>query len=163
MTIADLSRVWIEAEVYEADLELVDVGMMARVTLSNLPGRSYMANVEFIYPYLDAKSRTGRIRLSLENPEGELKPDMYAEVNLLADIGHRLSVPEEAVIFSGDTRIVFVDLGQGRLKPTRVKTGRTANGFIEILDGLTLGESVITSGNFLIAAETRLKTGVDQW
>ena len=100
MTIADLSRVWIEAEVYEADLELVDVGMMARVTLSNLPGRSYMANVEFIYPYLDAKSRTGRIRLSLENPEGELKPDMYAEVNLLADIGHRLSVPEEAVIFS---------------------------------------------------------------
>jgi Cu(I)/Ag(I) efflux system membrane fusion protein len=163
LTIADLSRVWIEAEVFEADLELVSVGMNADVTLPYLPGRTYPAKVEYVYPYLQEQSRTGRIRLSLENPDGELKPDMYAQVSLQADLGHRLSVPEEAVIVAGQSRVVFVDLGAGRLKPVRIQTGRTAQGFIEVLDGLSLGDTVVTSGNFLIAAETRLKTGIDQW
>lgn len=163
LTIADLSRIWIEAEVFEADLELVSVGMNADVTLPYLPGRTYPATIEYVYPYLHGQSRTGRVRLSLENPEGELKPDMYAEVSLLADLGHRLSVPEEAVIVAGKSRVVFVDLGAGRLKPVRIQTGRTAQGFIEVLDGLSLGDTVVTSGNFLIAAETRLKTGIDQW
>lgn len=163
LSIADLSRVWIEAEVFEADLELVSVGMNADVTLPYLPGRTYPAAVEYVYPYLHGQSRTGRIRLSLENPDGELKPDMYGQVSLLADLGHRLSVPEEAVIVAGKSRVVFVDLGAGRLKPVRIQTGRTAQGFIEVLDGLSLGDTVVTSGNFLIAAETRLKTGIDQW
>lgn len=163
LTIADLSRVWIEAEVFEADLELVHVGMDASVILPYLPGRRYAAKVEYVYPYLEGQSRTGRIRLSLDNPDGELKPDMYAQVSLMADLGHRLSVPEEAVIVAGMSRVVFVDLGAGRLKPVRIRTGRTAQGFIEVLDGLSLGDSVVTSGNFLIAAETRLKTGIDQW
>lgn len=163
LSIADLSRVWIEAEVFEADLDLVSVGMNADVTLPYLPGRTYPATVEYVYPYLHGQSRTGRIRLSLENPDGELKPDMYAEVSLQADLGHRLSVPEEAVIVAGKSRVVFVDLGAGRLKPVWIQTGRTAQGFIEVLDGLSLGDTVVTSGNFLIAAETRLKTGIDQW
>lgn len=163
LKIADLSRVWIEAEVFEADLELVSVGMNADVTLPYLPGRTYPATVEYVYPYLEGRSRTGRIRLSLENPDGKLKPAMYAEVSLKADLGHRLSVPEEAVIVAGKSRVVFVDLGAGRLKPVRIQTGRTAEGFIEVLDGLSLGDAVVTSGNFLIAAETRLKTGIDQW
>lgn len=163
LTIADLSRVWIEAEVFEADLELVEVGMDASVILPYLPGRRYTAKVEYVYPYLEGQSRTGRIRLSLDNPNGELKPDMYAEVSLMAALGHRLSVPEEAVIFAGDSRVVFVDLGAGRLKPVRIETGRSARGFIEVLDGLSLGDTVVTSGNFLIAAETRLRTGIDQW
>lgn len=163
LSIADLSRVWIEAEVFEADLNLVSVGMNADVTLPYLPGRTYPATVEYVYPYLHGQSRTGRIRLSLENPDGELKPDMYAEVSLQADLGHRLSVPEEAVIVAGKSRVVFVDLGAGRLKPVWIQTGRRAKGFIEVLDGLSLGDTVVTSGNFLIAAETRLKTGIDQW
>jgi len=163
LSIADLSRVWIEAEVFEADLDLVRVGMNADVTLPYLPGRTYPATVEYVYPYLHGQSRTGRIRLSLENPDGKLKPAMYAEVSLKADLGHRLSVPEEAVIVAGKSRVVFVDLGAGRLKPVRIQTGRTAQGFIEVLDGLSLGDAVVTSGNFLIAAETRLKTGIDQW
>tara|TARA_R110002096_G_scaffold364311_1_gene557384 strand:- start:27214 stop:29103 length:1890 start_codon:yes stop_codon:yes gene_type:complete len=163
LSIADLSRVWIEAEVFEADLELVSVGMNADVTLPYLPGRTYPAAVEYVYPYLHGQSRTGRIRLSLENPDGKLKPDMYAQVSLKSDLGHRLSVPEEAVIVAGQSRVVFVDLGAGRLKPVRIRTGRTAQGFIEVLDGLSLGDTVVTSGNFLIAAETRLKTGIDQW
>jgi membrane fusion protein, copper/silver efflux system len=163
LTIADLSSVWIEAEVFEADLELVKVGMSASVTLPYLPGKTYPATVEYVYPYLEGQSRTGRIRLSLDNSDGELKPDMYAQVSLQVDIGHRLSVPDEAIIVAGESRVVFVDLGAGRLKPVRIKAGRSANGFVEVLEGLTLGDTVVTSGNFLIAAETRLKTGINQW
>ncbi|MEE8288400.1 MAG: efflux RND transporter periplasmic adaptor subunit [Nitrosomonadaceae bacterium] len=164
LTIADLSRVWIEAEVFEADLELVHVGMTAKVTLPYLPGHgSYLATVEYVYPYLKGDSRTGRIRMSLDNPTGELKPDMYTEVSLEVDLGYRLSVPEEAIIVAGKSRVVFVDLGGGRLKPVWIKTGRRAQGFVEVLEGLSPGDSVVTSGNFLIAAETRLKTGVKQW
>ncbi len=163
LTIADLSRVWIEAEVFEADLEWARVGMAASVTLPYLPGRSYPATVEYVYPYLEGDTRTGRIRLSLDNPNGDLKPAMYAEVSLKADLGHRLSVPEEAIIVAGDSRVVFVELGGGRLKPVWIKAGRNAQGFVEVLEGLSLGDTVVTSGNFLIASETRLKTGIQQW
>jgi Cu(I)/Ag(I) efflux system membrane fusion protein len=101
--------------------------------------------------------------MSLDNLNGELKPDMYTEVSLEVDLGHRLSVPEEAVIVAGKSRVVFVDLEGGRLKPVWIKTGRRAQGFVEVLEGLSPGDTVVTSGNFLIAAETRLKTGIDQW
>jgi Cu(I)/Ag(I) efflux system membrane fusion protein len=163
LTIADLSKVWVDAEVFEADLELMREGMQASITLPYLPGRTYSATVEYVYPYLQGVSRTGRVRLSLDNPEGVLKPDMYAEVALEADLGHRLTVPEEAIIFAGNSRVVFVDLGDGRLNPVRIKTGRRAQGYVEVLEGLSLGDRVVTSGNFLIAAETRLKTGIEQW
>lgn len=163
LTFADLSSVWVEARIFEADLELVHAGMAATVTLPYLPGRAYPATVEYVYPYLEADSRTGRIRLSLDNPEGVLKPAMYAEVALQADLGHRLTVPEEAIVVAGDSRVVFVDLGGGRLNPVHVETGRRAQGYVEVLEGLSMGDSVVTSGNFLIAAETRLKTGIQQW
>jgi Cu(I)/Ag(I) efflux system membrane fusion protein len=163
LSIADLSRVWIEAEVFEADLELVEQGMTATVTLPYLPGRRFEASVDYVYPYLEGATRTARVRLTLDNPNGALKPDMYAEVSLQAELGERLSVPEEAVIIAGDSRVVFVDLGEGRLKPVRIRTGRRAQGLVEVLDGLTAGDTVVTSGNFLLAAETRLKTGIEQW
>lgn len=163
LEIADLSRVWVEADVYEADLELVKPGMSAAVTLPNLPGRSYEARVEFVHPQLRDASRTGLVHLSLDNPDGILKPAMYADVNLQVDIGHRLAVPEQAVIVAGDARVVFIDLGDGRLKPVRIRTGRLADGYLEVLDGLSLGDRIVTSGNFLLAAETRLKTGLEQW
>ena len=163
LTIADLSKVWVDAEVFEADLELVHAGMRATVTLPYLPGRVYPATVDYVYPTLSGDSRTGHIRLSLDNPEGVLKPEMYAEVSLKADLGHHLTVPEQAIIVAGDSRVVFVDLGDGRLNPVRIKTGRRAQGYVEVLDGLSPGDTVVTSGNFLIAAETRLKTGIEQW
>ncbi len=163
LVIADLSRVWVEAQIFEADLELVQVGMSAMISLPYLPGHTYSAKVEYIYPYLDSASRTGRIRLSLDNADGELKPDMYAEVSLEAELGHRLSVPEEAILIAGDARVVFVDLGGGRLKPVHIKAGPSTQGFVEVLDGVSLGDMVVTSGNFLIASETRLKTGIQQW
>jgi len=163
LTIADLSTVWVDAQVFEADLELVQAGMAATVILPYLPGQAYPATVEYVYPYLEGDSRTGRVRLSLDNPDGVLKPEMYAEVALEADLGHRLTVPEEAIIVAGDSRVVFVDLGDGRLNPVRIRTGRRAGGYVEVLEGLSAGDTVVTSGNFLIAAETRLKTGIQQW
>lgn len=163
LSIADLSQVWVEAEVFEADLQQVELGMSAQISFPYLPGRMYTATVEYIYPYLNAQSRTAKIRFTLDNADGALKPEMYAEVKLQVELGHQLSVPEEAVLVSGQSRVVFVDLGQGQLKPVRVKTGRRAQGFVEINQGLSLGDKVVTSGNFLIASETRLKTGIEQW
>jgi len=163
LSIADLSRVWIEADIYEADLELVTVGTPVTVKLPYLPKQSYTARIEYVYPYLQGSTRTGRVRLTLDNPDGVLKPDMYAELSLHAELGHRLSVPEEAVIVAGSSRVVFVDLGDGRLKPSVIQTGPRADGYIEVLDGVALGDRVVTSGNFLIAAETRLKAGIHQW
>jgi Cu(I)/Ag(I) efflux system membrane fusion protein len=163
LQIADLRKVWIEADVYEADIDLIREGMSATIQLPYLPDRTFAAVVDFVYPYLDKASRTGRLRLTLDNADGALKPDMYAEVSLNADIGHRLAVPEDAVIFAGESRVVFVDVGAGHLKPVRIKTGQHAAGLIEVTDGLSLGDVIVTSGNFLIAAETKLKAGIDQW
>ncbi len=161
--IADLSQVWVEAEVYEADIELISEGMNATITMPYLPSKKIEATVDYIYPYLEGDSRTARIRLNLDNANGALKPDMYAEVKLIADYGHRLAVPEQAVMIAGDSRVIFVDLGEGKLKPIKVKIGRRVNSFIEVIDGLKLGDTIVTSGNFLIASETKLKAGIDQW
>ncbi|MDT0617458.1 efflux RND transporter periplasmic adaptor subunit [Salinisphaera sp. P385] len=164
LRIADLSTVWIDAEVYEADLPLIDKGMTAEVNLPYGPDKQYRAKVDYIYPYLEGKTRTARIRLVLDNPNGALKPDMYAEVKLQADLGRRLMVPEGAVLVAGESRVVFKDLGEdGKLKPVRVKTGQRVDGWVEIRQGLDPGDDVITSGNFLIAAEAKLKTGIEQW
>lgn len=163
LRIADLSRVWVDAEVYEGDLPYISEGMPATVTLPYLPDEAFQASVDYVYPYLEGKTRTARIRLVLDNPDGRLKPDMYAEVKLQSDLGHRLAVPEEAVLVAGESRVVFVDLGEGKLRPTRVKTGTTVDGWTVIREGLELRDTVVTSGNFLIAAEAKLKTGIDQW
>lgn len=161
--IADLSHVWVEADVYEAELPLVREGMPATVRLPYLPGRTFQGTVDYLYPYLESESRTGRIRVLLNNSDGVLKPDMYAEVKLDAELGPRLTVPEEAVIVSGEARIVFEDIGGGRLAPRQVTTGQRASGHVEILSGLDHGAKVVTSGNFLIASESRLKAGIKQW
>lgn len=163
MRIADLSQVWIEADVYESELDLIKPGMAAEVILPYLPGRTYQGKVDYIYPYLTGATRTGRIRLTIENKDGALKPDMYAEVRLKTDLGERFSVPEEAVLFAGDSRVVFVDLGEGKLKPKTIKTGVRTKDYIEVLKGLEPGDRIVTSGNFLIAAESRLKSGIEQW
>lgn len=163
MKIADLSRVWVDAQVYEADLSLLHEGMTTSVSLPYLPDRRYSATLEYIYPFLAAQSRTGRVRMALDNESGELRPAMYAEVTLDVALEDRLTVPEEAVLVAGTSRVVFVDLGQGRLQAVRIQTGRRAQGYIEVLEGLEPGATVVTSGNFLIAAETRLKTGIEQW
>lgn len=163
MRIADLSRIWVEADVYEADLGLVAAGMPAIVTLPYLPAQRFEGVVDYIYPFLDNQSRTARIRVVLDNPAGALKPDMYAEVSLEADLGERLAVPVESVIFAGERRVVFEDLGGGRLTPRIVRTGFRSGELIELVEGLDEGDRIVTSGTFLIASESRLQSGLDQW
>lgn len=161
--IAALGKVWVEADVYEADLARVRVGQSAQVTLDYLPGRSYDARVEYIYPYLDPKTRTARVRVELGNKDLDLRPGMYANVELAADLGTRLQVPASAVVYTGPRRLVFVDLGEGRFKPVEVKVGTESNGSYEVLAGLDAGDVVATSGVFLIAAEARISTAAKYW
>ena len=162
--IAALGRVWVAAEIYEADLPLVSVGQQATITLDYLPGKSYQGRVAYVYPYLDDKSRTGRIRIVLANDKQiELKPGMYAQVEIDVKRGERLQVPESAVIYTGPRRLVFVDLGQGRLRPQEVQLGQKSGDAFEVLAGLREGDVVVTSGNFLIAAESRIRSATKYW
>lgn len=161
--IAALDRVWIEADVYEADFAHVRVGQRATITLDYLPGRAYEAKVAYVYPYLDAKTRTGRVRIELANEGLGLRPGMFANVELSADLGKRVQVPASAIVYTGPRRLVFVDLGQGRLQPTEIQVGSEADGMVEVLSGLCAGQTVATSGVFLIAAEARIRTAATYW
>ena len=163
LRIADLSKVWVDAQVYESDLPWLKPGMRAEVVLEDQPDRRFSGNIDFIEPTLDNVTRSARVRMALANPDGELRPDRYARMNLKIDLGKRLLVPEQAVIYAGDKRVVFVDLGDGRLRPQKIKTGLRNADYIEVLEGLAEGDQIVTSGNFLIASESKLKSGLEQW
>ncbi len=163
LRIADLSTVWVEGEIYEFEIPLVKVGMEAKIVLPDQPGKNLQGKVKYIYPYLQGDTRTAKIRVELDNRDGVLKPDMYTHLHLKVDLGKRLVVPESAVLYAGDSRVVFLDLGNGRLQPRKIKTGVRNAEDIEVLEGLQPGDKVVTSGNFLIAAESKLKAGIDQW
>jgi Cu(I)/Ag(I) efflux system membrane fusion protein len=161
--IAPLDRVWIDAAVQEADLPLVSVGQAARVTLPSLQGVSLEGTVGYVYPTLDAETRTGRIRVELPNPEHRLLPDMYANVELVVDRGEKLLVPASAVLYAGPRRVVFVDVGEGRLRPRAIEIGAGNGEVYEVLSGLEAGDTVVSSGNFLVASESRLESALSQW
>ncbi|MGH7329924.1 MAG: efflux RND transporter periplasmic adaptor subunit, partial [Polyangiaceae bacterium] len=161
--IAALNKVWVEADVYEADLATVRVGQPAKVTLDYAPTRSYDARVAYIYPDVDPKSRAGRVRVELTNKDLELHPGMYASVELARDLGVRVQVPIAAVVYTGPRRLVFVDLGEGQFKPQEIQVGSESNGMAEIVAGLKAGDVVATSGTFLIAAEARIHTDTPYW
>lgn len=161
--IASLNKVWVEAEVYEADLAQVRTGQVATVTLDYLPGRAYEAKIAYVYPYLDPTSRTGRVRLELANKQLELRPGMFASVTLSADAVSRVQVPAAAIVYTGPRRLVFVDLGEGRFRPQEVKVGSEGRGMYEVLSGLAPGDRVATSGVFLLAAEARISTAAKYW
>ncbi len=161
--IAALTKVWIEAQVYEADLANVHAGQPASVTLDYLPGRTYDAKVAYVYPYLDPQTRTAQVRLELANKDLDLRPGMYASVTLGADLGPRVQVPSAAIVYTGPRRLVFVDLGQGRFRPEEVSVGAESTGMYEVLSGLKPGDQVATSGIFLIAAEARISTASKYW
>ncbi|HEX3777664.1 MAG TPA: efflux RND transporter periplasmic adaptor subunit, partial [Polyangiaceae bacterium] len=148
--IAALDRVWIETDVYEQDLARVHVGTLAEVTLDYLPERKYEAKVAYIYPYLDPNARTARLRLELANKQLELRPGMYARVELTGDLGAHVQVPSSAVVYTGPRRLVFLDLGDGRFRAREIRIGAESNGMIEVLEGLEAGDVVATSGVFLI-------------
>jgi Cu(I)/Ag(I) efflux system membrane fusion protein len=161
--IAPLDRVWIEAEIYEAELALVAPGQPAEVTLPYAPGRRFEATVAYVYPRLQEERRTARVRIEVANPELALRPAMYADVLLRRPLEPRLTVPESAVLRTGDRSFVFLDLGEGRLRPQRVETGIASEGRVEILSGLEEGTRVVTSGTFLVAGESRLRAALESW
>ena len=163
LRLVDLSRVWIEGQVYEYELPLVKPGMQAEVVLPEIPGQPFKTTLTYVDPYLDPNTRTARVRVELPNPNGLLRPDTYAHIHLNVELGERLVVPESAVLYAGHSRVVFVDLGEGRLQPRKIKTGERNGDWIEVLEGVAEGETVVTSGNFLIAAESKLKSGINQW
>ncbi|MCI0636882.1 MAG: efflux RND transporter periplasmic adaptor subunit, partial [Actinobacteria bacterium] len=160
--IAALDRVWVEAELYEADLGFVSKGQRAVVALSYVP-TTYLGQVAYVYPYLDPASRTGRVRIEVPNKVLELKPDMYATVSFEIDLGPRLQVPVDAVVYTGPRRLVFVDLGEGRLRPAEVTLGVRSDDVVEVTSGLREGDVVVTSGNFLVAAESRIRSAAKIW
>jgi len=163
LRIANLSKVWVEAQVYDYELPIVEVGVKAKVTLPELQDREYDGKISYIYPFTEEDTHTTRVRVELANPDGFLRPGMYAQIRLKVDMGKRILVPENAVLYAGQSRVVFLDLGDGRLQPRKIKTGLRNRRWIEVLEGLKEGDTVVTSGNFLIAAESKLKTGIAQW
>jgi len=163
LRIADLSTVWIEADVYESDVGLIHVGDRARVVLPHLQDREIDAIVSFVYPWLESATRTARVRTRVDNESLALKPDMYADVIFTADLGKQLAIAEKAVLYAGDKRYVFVELGAGRFEPRSVKLGRRSGDRVAVVDGLAEGERIVVSGNFLVAAESRLKVALEDW
>lgn len=155
--IADLSHVWILADIYEYELPVIEVDQTAGITLSYDPLASMTGRLTFIYPTLDRETRTARVRFELDNPGGKLKPDMYVNVALTVPLGERLIVPKDAVLESGTRQIIFVRQGGGKLAWREVKIGARAGDRVEILDGLSEGEEIVTSANFLIDSESQVK------
>ncbi|MEO8368790.1 MAG: efflux RND transporter periplasmic adaptor subunit [Candidatus Solibacter sp.] len=158
--VADLSRVWVMADVYEYEAAAVRVGTAATLTLSYLPGRTFRGRVNYILPQVDAATRTLKVRIEFANADFLLKPDMYGEVEFQTATARRLVVPQTAVLNSGDRQVVFVDRGKGYFEPRDVKQGARADGKVEIVDGLKAGERIVISGNFLIDSESQLKTAL---
>ena len=159
--IADLSRVWIIADLYEQDLARVQVGQDAQVVLDAWPGRSFAARVGYLYPTLDTATRSTRVRLELDNAEGLLRPGMFAQVVLaVGDATPKTVVPVSAIIDDGERRVVLRALGEGRFRPQAVKLGERGREWAEVLEGVEEGERVVVSANFLIDSESQLKAAL---
>ncbi len=158
--IADLSHLWVLADVYESDLPLVRLGMRGELSVPYLPGQSWTGAVTYIAPTVEEQTRTVKVRLEVENRGDVLKPDMFADVVLKADLGQGLALPESAVIDTGERKLVFVDAPDGHLVPREVQLGAKVGSEFQVLKGLARGERVATSANFLLDSESSLKAAL---
>ena len=160
--IADLSRLWVIAEIAEQDLGLVHTGARVSLTFRAVPGETIEGRVAFVYPELMAETRTGRIRIDLANPVGRFRPEMYAEavIDAASSDTETVTVPVDAVIDSGSQQVVIIDKGDGKFEPRAVTTGMRSQDFVEIKSGLAAGQNVVTSANFLIDAESNLRAAL---
>jgi Cu(I)/Ag(I) efflux system membrane fusion protein/cobalt-zinc-cadmium efflux system membrane fusion protein len=161
--IADLSRVWVNAEIYEQDLPWVKVGQSARVELP-YAGKVLEGKVDFIYPYLAGETRTARARIVFDNPGLEFKPDMYANVRIATEaVKGVLAIPANAVLRSGQGAVVFVAKGDGKFDPRQVDTGANGDdGFVQIRSGLNAGDQVVTSAQFMLDSESKLREAIQK-
>lgn len=155
--VADLSRVWVVADVYERDLAQVKIGQQANLTIDAFPGRVFTGLVTFISPTLDEITRTAKVRFEFPNPNLLLKPRMYATVELAVHLGEGIVVPSDAVVDTGERKIVFVAHGGGHFEPRALKLGMALDGAYQVLEGLREGESIAAEGQFLLDSESRIR------
>ncbi len=158
--IADLSTVWLIADVFEQDLERVQLGQPVKISVDAYPEREFSGEVSYIYPTLSPQTRTAQVRVEMSNPDGLLKPDLYASVQLNSGGGMALTVPDSAVIDSGKRQVVLVQREEGLFEPREVTLGRRSDGYAEVLQGVSEGEQVVVRANFLIDAESNLQTAL---
>jgi len=158
--IADLSRIWITADIYEYELPYIKLRQGASVTLSYDPNTKLHGHVAFIYPTLDPQTRTAKVRFELNNPGEKLKPDMYVNVELKVPLGTKLVVPRDAILESGERQLLFIHHGGGQLEWRHVTLGAKTGDWVEVQEGLKEGEHVVTGANFLIDSESQLKAAV---
>jgi len=159
--IVDHTRVWVLADVPERELAGVAEGQKATVRVRAFPDRTFAGTVTRIYPHLMAETRTARLRIELPNPDGALRPSMYADVEIATgDAKPVLAVPDDAVIDTGERQVVLLDRGEGRFEPKAVKVGLRGRGYVEIREGVSAGDRVVTAANFLIDAESNLKAAL---
>ncbi len=158
--ISDLSRVWIMAEVFEADLAKIRIGQGATVRMPYQGGVAFGARVNYVQPQVDPQTRTIKIRLEADNPGMKLKPDMFVDVEFRTGSPRQLTVPADAVLDTGQKQTVFVDRGNGYLEPRLVETGERAGDRVVILKGLQAGDRIVTSANFLVDSESQLKAAM---
>jgi Cu(I)/Ag(I) efflux system membrane fusion protein len=155
--VADLSTVWITADIYEFEMPLIKVGDAAVVQLSYVPGKQFGTKIDYIYPFLQGETRTLKARFTIPNEGGRLKPQMFTNVELKIGLGRKLAVPSDAVINTGLRQIAYVDKGDGMFEPREVVTGARAGDLVEITGGLKAGDRVASAANFLIDSEAKLK------
>jgi Cu(I)/Ag(I) efflux system membrane fusion protein len=162
--IADLSTVWVLADIYQYELPWVKLGQNVEIELSYLAGKIFKGKITYIYPYLSEETKTAKVRVEVPNTTGlELKPDMYATVKIVSPLSvNAVAVPDQAIIRSGERNIVVIALGGGYFDPREVKLGISANGYVQILDGIKAGEKIVISSQFLIDSESNLKAVISQ-
>jgi Cu(I)/Ag(I) efflux system membrane fusion protein len=159
--VADLSTIWVLADVYEYEIGRVKLGQKGTIELAAYPGEKFAGKVTFVYPTLDPSTRTMRVRLELANKELRLKPGMFGNVYLAIDSSDALVVPSEAVVDAGEQQYLFVAKEGGRFEPRRIKVGARADGKTAILEGVAEGEIVVTTANFLLDSESRLRATIE--
>jgi Cu(I)/Ag(I) efflux system membrane fusion protein len=155
--LADLSVVWLYVDIYEYELPFVKLGQEATIQLSYLPGETFKGKAIYIYPSLNPETRTAKVRFEFPNPHGELKPEMYANAEIKVQLGQKLVVPDGAIIDTGIRQMAIVDKGGGYFEPREVKVMKGTENYYEVISGLKAGERVVTSANFLVDSESKLK------
>jgi len=158
--LADLSVVWLYADIYEFELPFIRLGQQASVQFSYFTEETFTGKAIYIYPSLNPETRTAKVRFEFPNPHGKLKPEMYANVEIKVHLGHKLAVPEGAIIDTGLRQMAIIDKGSGYFEPREVKVGAKVDNYYEVIKGLKAGEKVVTSANFLIDSESKLKEAI---
>ncbi len=155
--LADLSTLWILADIYESELSFVKPGDRAQISLSYFPGKEFSSRIDYVYPSISSTTRAAKVRFEIPNYQGKLKPQMYTNVEVKIGLGKKLSIPDDAVIDTGTRQIVYVDKGEGNFEPREVMLGMRAEGMREVLMGLKAGEKIAASATFLVDSEAQLK------